>query len=167
MPKEFPRGKPDDQPTKGEDDELLAEIPEGGEPGSIDGYVEGARVRRWIFGVLLVGTIGAAFGARQYIKHLEEERKKIVPEYVVDEESAARAVREFHWGDGPARLGLSREPPGVERIVLPDREIVLAEGYDHAQVNVDVRNGKTIKLKVLTGKIKQTPTSPSPTATAP
>ena len=167
MAKDFPRGKPGDQPTQGETDELLEDVPEDSDLGSIDGYVKGTKVRRWVFGLLIFGTIGAGIAGYQYVKYLQEERKKIVPEYVIDEEAAARAVREFYWEDGPARLGLSREPPGVERIVLPDREIVLADGYDHAQVNVNVRNGKTIKLRVLTGKIVQTPTGPRPEAKAP
>jgi hypothetical protein len=167
MVKGFPRGKPGDNPTEGNVDELLTEIPQGGTPGSIAAYRSGSRVRRWVFGLLIVGTIGAAVAGHQYFKWLERQRVIVRPEYVVDEEASADAVRAFHWDDGSARLGLSREPPGVEVIVLPDREIRLADGHDHAQVNLTVRDGKTIKLKVLSGKIVQTPTGqPRPEAAA-
>jgi hypothetical protein len=151
---EWRRGKPGESPTEGNVDELLTEIPEGEAPGSIDGYRAGSRMRLWIFGGLIVGTIGLGIAAHQWVEHLEDERATIVPHYIVDEESAARAVRELHWAEGPARLGLSREPPGVEVIVLPDHEIRLADGHDHAQVKVLVRDGKTVDIKVLSGKIE-------------
>jgi hypothetical protein len=166
MAKEFPRGKPGDIPTEGNADELLTEIPGGREPGSIEGYQSGSRVRRWVFGLLIVGTIGAAVAGHQYFKWLERQREIVDPQYVVDDAAAAGAVREFYWDDGSARLGLTREPPGIEVIVLPDREIRLAPGHDHAQVNVTVRDGKTVKLKVLTGKIVQTEVETPPPAGA-
>ena len=170
MVKEFRRGLPGENPTEGNIDELLADIPANAAPSSLEGYKSGARMRWYLAGGLVLGTIALGIGAHQYIEHLEEQRRIIVPAYVVDEEAAARAVRELHWADGPARLGLSREAPGVEVIVLPDREIRPADGHDHAQVKVEVRNGKTVDIKVLSGKIKLSEREaqpPAPPASSP
>jgi hypothetical protein len=41
----------------------------------------------------------------------------------------------------------------VEAIVLPDRVLRLAEGCDHAQVKVNVVDGQTVELKIITGEI--------------
>ncbi|MCH9686995.1 MAG: hypothetical protein K0V04_36505, partial [Deltaproteobacteria bacterium] len=54
-----------------------------------------------------------------------------------------------------ARLGMSRQDPGVRAIVLPDRIVTLAPGCDHAQIKVDVRDGKTVQLDVVVGEIRQ------------
>lgn len=57
------------------------------------------------------------------------------------------------WSEGKARLGLSREPPGVHTIELPDRTLTLADGVDMAQFKVVVEAGKTTALEVLSGEI--------------
>lgn len=61
--------------------------------------------------------------------------------------------REIHWSSGKARLGLQRDAPAANVIVLPDRELRLADGCDHAQVYVDVRDGRTVELDVLIGDV--------------
>ena len=57
------------------------------------------------------------------------------------------------WSGGKARLGLDRQPPGILAIELPDRTLRLAEGSDQAQLKLEVRDGKTVELKVLFGAI--------------
>jgi hypothetical protein len=66
--------------------------------------------------------------------------------------------------DGSMRVGLSREPPGVNILHLPDRDITLARGANKAQFKVEVRDGKTVRLQVLTGEIVETLTDPEATA---
>jgi len=79
----------------------------------------------------------------------------VVPRYDVDPDSVDAESRVLVWSDGPARLGLYRNAPGVRVLVLPDRVIQLADGCDHAQVKVEIRDGETIKLVVLTGRVTQ------------
>jgi hypothetical protein len=173
MKREFPRpqqGAP--PPTTGGDDELLDELPESPRGGSIEGYRAGSRTRRWVFGTITIGVIAACVGGYLYIEHVREQRERVVPEYVVDPDTVATAPREFHWADGTARLGLTRQPPGVESIVLPDRVLRLAEGCDHAQVKLSVVEGRTVEIKVLVGQIVQHrldtgESAPVPPATAP
>lgn len=158
MAKQFPRPKPGATPTKGGADELLEAPPEGEAPlGSIAAYRAGSKTRRWVFGTLIVGTISALFIGRWYMNHLDEQRHHQPPVYTVDPELLDELTREVHWDSGTARLGLSREPPGVEAIVLPDRVLRLAEGHDHAQVKVTVVDGRTEDIKVLVGRIVQHP----------
>jgi len=61
--------------------------------------------------------------------------------------------RTMAWSGGKARLGLDRQPPGILAIELPDRTLRLAEGSDQAQLKVEVRDGKTVALKVLFGAV--------------
>lgn len=68
--------------------------------------------------------------------------------------------REIHWSSGKARLGLQRDAPAANVIVLPDRELRLAEGCDHAQVYVDVQEGRTVEVDVLIGDVVQHPVTP-------
>ena len=45
--------------------------------------------------------------------------------------------------------------PGVEKIVLPDRSLTLAEGSVRAQVVVVVEEGVTTEIEVLSGHVAQ------------
>lgn len=149
-----------DRPTEGNLDELLAEPPEGITGGALVGYRDGSRVRRKVYLVLIVGAIGATYAGHLYVKHLDAQRQTIAPEYTLAEgaEHEERADV-LVWSGGVARLGLSRQKPGVRAIVLPDRIITLAPGCDHAQIKVNVRDGETVGLKVVTGEIRQRPHS--------
>ena len=145
-------------PTAGGHDELLTEIPEPDRAqGAFAGYEKTRRVRWIIGGSLLVGAIGAVYGANWYADYVREQaRRGIKPTYADVPTDVSPEDRVMHWDSGPARLGLSKEPPGVNLIVLPDRELRLAEGYDSAQLSVNVKDGRTVKLRVLTGRIDVT-----------
>ncbi|MEM6292908.1 MAG: hypothetical protein AAGA54_16655 [Myxococcota bacterium] len=141
-------------PTAGGDDELLIDLPEQSPGGAFDGYRRSQRVRWFVAGALGLGTIGALWGGSWYVDYLERQaRRGIKPSYDAPPANVSPEDRVMHWDAGPARLGLSREPPGVNLIVLPDRELRLAEGYDSAQISVRVENNRTVKLRVLTGRI--------------
>ena len=152
--KEFRRAQPGDQPTQGNLDELLEDPPGLSARGSLAAYAEGSRVRRRVYLGLILGTLGAAVAARWYASYLDHKRRNPVPEYTLAD-GASDEIRpnKIEWSSGFARLGLSRQSPGVEQIVLPDHVITLAEGCDHAQVRVNVVEGRTVELKVLVGDV--------------
>lgn len=166
-------------PTTGGDDELLAEPPAGAPVGGFEGYRSGRRVRIGIVVVLVVGLAGIGWKINQWRDEAKAERDAPVePEYaLVADDSAGDAdygerPSKLVWSDGPARLGLTRQQPGVQEIVLPDRRVRLAPGYDIAQIKVDVQEGKTVKLAVLVGQVVQLPlegqqSRPTPVATEP
>lgn len=153
--------KPD---ARGRLDELLAEPPDLPTVGALTGYREGARLRRRIIIALLIGIAIAIAIGRWYVGWLEEQAKlPPTPAYRLAEGTEGESRPDaLVWTDGTARLGLSSQDPGVKAIVLPDRVLTLAPGCDHAQVKVEVREGKTVKLKVLVGEIRETSTQPSP-----
>ena len=155
MPREFRRARPGEVPTQGGDDELLDDPPQMSQAWSLKAYEAGGRARKTVFGTLILGTIGAGVAGYLYVGHLQEQRAKVVPRYDVDPDSVDAESRVLVWSDGPARLGLYRNAPGVRVLVLPDRVIQLADGCDHAQVKVEIRDGETIKLVVLTGRVTQ------------
>jgi hypothetical protein len=154
-PREFRRPRPGEQPTQGGDDELLDDPPTLSQAWSLQAYAAGSRVRRWVFGTLIGGVIGAGVAGYWYVGYLQEKQRHPRPEYVVDPSTVDADSRVLVWSEGRARLGLYRDPPGVRAIVLPDRTITLADDCDHAQVNVDVRGGETVKIAVLVGRVKQ------------
>lgn len=164
MRREFRRPREDDRPTEGHLDELLADPPDLPTVGPLTGYREGHRTRRWVFVGLVIVIVGAVFAGRWYVGYLESQRRIPVPPTYVLAEGAEDEDRPdaLVWTDGIARLGMSRQDPGVRAIVLPDRVLTLAPGCDHAQVKVDVQNGKTVRLKVVVGEIRQTPRTPEP-----
>ena len=99
--------------------------------------------------------IGAGFAGKWYVDHLDAKRRAR-PSYRLSDSLEGRA-RSFEWSEGQARLGLARQAPGIEEIVLPDRVVRLADGYDHAQLRVIVQDDKTVQLDVLVGKIVEEP----------
>lgn len=156
MKREFRRPREGDRPTEGQLDELLAEPPDTPTVGPLTGYRDGSRMRRRVYLGLVFGVIAAALAGRWYVKYLEEQRRIPTPEYRVapgteDEQRPDVIV----WTSGLARLGMSRQEPGVRAIVLPDKILTLAPGCDHAQVKVNVVEGKTVDLKVVVGEIRQ------------
>lgn len=162
-------------PTTGHIDELLADPPSGAPGGSIAGYRAG-RWTRVAFVVVILATAGGAVVAYRTIRARQEAARNapVIPTYALAEDAEVESrPRQLVWSSGPARLGLAREPPGVEEIVLPDRRIRLAEGCDHAQIKVDVVDGRTASVKVVVGEIVQLPleeaprSTPAPAATGP
>jgi hypothetical protein len=150
----FRRPKEGEVPTEGSLDELLPDPPEG-VPSSLEAYRAGTKVRRWVFGTLIVGIIGAGFVGKWYVDHLEQNRR-VRPIYHLSGSPEGR-TRSLEWNAGQARLGLARQPPGVNEIILPDRILRLADGYEQAQIRVVVEDGETVKLDVLIGKIEEHP----------
>ncbi|MCA9712731.1 MAG: hypothetical protein KDK70_43280 [Myxococcales bacterium] len=158
MKREFRRPREGDQPTTGGLDELLAEPPDLPTVGPLTGYRDGSRMRRRVYLGLVVGVVAAALAGRWYVQYLEEQRRIPTPEYQLaagaeDEERPDVLV----WTSGLARLGMSRQDPGVRAIVLPDRILTLAPGCDHAQVKVNVVDGETVALQVVVGQIREQP----------
>lgn len=156
MKREFRRPGPDDRPTTGDLDELLETPPQGPAVGPLTGYRDGTRVRRLVYLGLIAGVIAAYYSGRWYMERLEERRTVPMPEYQLAEGAANEDRPDVMvWSNGVARLGLTRQQPGIRAIVLPDRIITLAPGCDHAQIKVDVRDGETKTLKVVVGEIRQ------------
>jgi hypothetical protein len=170
--KTFRRPRPGEVPTTGSDDELLDDPPDLEEAWSLRAYAAGSRVRGLVFGTLIVGSIGAGVAGYWYVGSLQDRRAAEAPTYVMDPSSVDPESRILYWSDGIARLGLNRAAPGVRAIVLPDRVIELADGSDHAQIKVEVRNGETVRIQVVKGRVKQTeralePAQPGSGARAP
>jgi hypothetical protein len=128
--------------------------------GSLQGYRAGSRVRRFVFGTLLGGSVFAAVVGVLYVQYLEKLERERAPKYAVDPATIEGRTRSIEWTEGFGRFALSREPPGVARIVLPDRVLELADGSDYAQIKVFVENGQTREVKILAGAIKQIPRGP-------
>jgi hypothetical protein len=147
-------------PTEGGVDELLADPPDDdASEGAFAGYVRSRRVRWFVGGTLAVGLVAAVWGGSWYEDYLRAKaRRGMKPEYADPPAAVSAEDRVMHWDSGAARLGLSKDPPGVNLIVLPDRELRLAEGYESAQISVRVEEGRTVKLRVLTGRIDVTRT---------
>lgn len=154
MKREFPRATPGARPTAGDLDELLEAPPEEPHVGALRADAAGARVRRRLYVVLALGIVVAVVGTRQAVKWARERQRNPTPQYELAPGTEAEVrPRSMEWTSGFARLGLSRQEPGVQEIVLPDRIIRLADGCDHAQIKVDVLDGKTVMLDVLTGHV--------------
>lgn len=137
-------------------DELLDDPPRGDHHlGRFAGYQAARKVRRRMVIVLIAGCVAAVIAYVQYTRWLQYERYHpyTLPEGV----DTSDRPREMTWSSGKARLGLSAEEPGVEVIHLPDRDVRLAEGCEHAQLKVDVEDGKTITLEVISGDIVEIP----------
>jgi hypothetical protein len=152
-----------DPPARTRLSELMADPPETGVGGGFEGYRAGRRMRRVLFGIVALAVPIAIYSGIR-IRHDQAERRRSeearrltgAPTYQIAEGGEARS-RELVWTSGAARLGLSREPPGVDTIILPDRVLTLGEGTDHAQLKVEVRDGKTVELEVLFGVVVEGP----------
>ncbi len=141
------------------DDELLDELPATDHHlGRFAGW-RAARKLRLIVGVSL--GIAVALGALAFILHsreLRHERLHPLPE--VEALVSANTPREATYTDGRFRIGISRAEPYINLVHLPDRDITLARWSDTAQFKVEIRDGRTVKLEVLTGEIVETLTRP-------
>jgi hypothetical protein len=141
------------------DDELLDEIPATDHHlGRFAGW-RAARASRWIVSAVLLITV--IVGVVIVIKHHREARHAwLHPLPEVEATIAPGTPREMTYAEGKFRVLLSREPPAVNLVHLPDRDITLARGVDKASFKFEILDGKTIKLEVLTGEIVETLTRP-------
>lgn len=154
-----PEARPESSPKLDERrderlDELLDEAPETDHHlGRFAGYRSADKVRRRIAIVMVLAGLSAVVAYRQYVAWQEYER--FHPFELTEEAKREGRPREMHWSGGRARLGLSREAPGVQVIHLPDRRIELAPGSERAQFNVETVEGRR-RVVLLTGDIVQT-----------
>lgn len=141
------------------DDELLEELPATDHHlGRFAGW-RAVRKTRWIVGASL--GLALVVGALVFVQNTRELRhQRLHPLPEVEATIAPGTSREMTVSDGLMRVGLSREPPAVNLLHLPDRDISLAPGAEKAQFKVEVRAGETVEIKVLTGEIVETLTDP-------
>ena len=141
------------------DDELLDELPATDHHlGRFAGW-RAARTSRWIVGAVLALTVAVSFVV--LIKHHRESRHaRLHPLPEVEATIAPGTPREMTYAEGKFRVLLSSEAPSVNLVHLPDRDVTLARGVEKASFKFEIRDGKTIKLEVLTGEIVETLTRP-------
>lgn len=154
MSRDDPDARRDDPPRSARDDELLAVLPPADyHRGRLAGYDAGRRARLALLvglAVLLVATTVAwYFYATAEPKPAPARRQFQLPAGT-DLDARPRVLT---WSEGKARLGLSREPPGVDTVELPDRTLRLAPGADMAQFKVVVEAGKTVALDIVSGDV--------------
>ena len=126
--------------------------------GRFSGYNAGRSIRRKIvIGFGLMCTIGLTC-CFFFTRHREYQRFRPFPLDTIEVEASQRILK---WRDGFARLGMFRETPGINQIQLPDRNIFLADGCDHAQILVEVRHQRTVLVEPIVGKILQTKRQPA------
>jgi len=142
----------------GDIDQLLDDPPETDyHRGRFAGYEAGSRVRRFVFVGLGLATIGAVITGYLYISYQHEHRLPVHAMPLPEGTDISSRPRTMTWSSGKARLGLTREPPGLLAIELPDRVVRLAEGCDSAQVRLEVKDGETVEMLVIFGEIEQVP----------
>jgi hypothetical protein len=154
-----PEASPGAHPRHERDDELLDVVPASDHHlGRFAGW-RATRQLRWFVGVALgVAVIIAATLFILHTRALREQRLHPLPE--LEATITPGTPREMTVSDGNMRVGLSAEPPAINLLHLPDRDITLAPGVDKAQFKVEVRDGETVELVVLTGRVVETLTSP-------
>lgn len=137
------------------DDELLDELPASDHHlGGLAGW-RAASWQRWVIGVVFATL--AIVSAVLLIKHRHEDRQaRLHPVPELEATIAPGSPREMTYSEGKFRIMLSSEAPAVNLVHLPDRDITLARGVDRASFKVEVRDGKTVALEVLTGELVET-----------
>lgn len=139
-------------PQRERDDELMTDLPPADyNRGRLGGHAAGAPMRRVFYAMVIVLVIGGVLLVSWWARN----RPPMHPQQFqlpagTDLDARPRTMA---WSGGKARLGLDRQPPGILAIELPDRTLRLAEGSDQAQLKVEVREGKTVELKVLFGQV--------------
>ncbi len=119
--------------------------------GRLGGYAAGAPMRRMFYALVIVFVISGVLLVSWWARNRPNTHPQQF-QLPAGTDLDARP-RTMAWSGGKARLGLDRQPPGILSIELPDRTLRLAEGSDQAQLKVEVRNGKTVELKVLFGAV--------------
>jgi hypothetical protein len=141
--------------SRARDDELLDEVPATDHHlGRFAGWRAVAKLR-WIVGTTLaLAVLVAVVLFVQSTRELRYQRLHPLPEL----EATVRpgTPREATYSDGQFRVGIAREAPYINLVHLPDRDITLARGAEKAQFKVEIRDGETIRIVVLTGKIVET-----------
>lgn len=158
-PKSTRRTRRGSGPDTGALDQLLDDPPHSDHHlGRFAGYRDGARPRRLVGGVLgaaaLAGVVIFFLRQREFEREAEQaEYERLHPWQLPADADVSGRSRDFHLTDGRMRMALSREAPGVERIITPDKVISLAEGSDTAQIIIEVREGRTVGIKTLAGEV--------------
>lgn len=139
-------------PPRERDDELMSVLPPADyNRGRLGGYAAGAPMRRLFYALIVVFVISGVLLVSWWARNRPNTHPQQF-QLPAGTDLDARP-RTMAWSGGKARLGLDRQPPGILSIELPDRTLRLAEGSDQAQLKVEVRNGKTVELKVLFGAV--------------
>ena len=136
--------------SSGHLDELLDELPRVHHHlGALAPDPRGRRA--WRIGVAVAFIIGLAGGAGLIYRIWKLEYDRQHPFELSP--PTPNPPRVFYWTEGNARLGLTRDEPGIRAIVLPDKVLTLAPGCDYAQVNVRVVDGITVAWKAISGEV--------------
>ena len=143
-------------------DELLDEIPATDHHlGRFAGW-RALRWPRWVVGsvlavVVIAGIVVLVQHRYEQNRIAEQERQqRLHPLPELEATLAPGSPREMTYADGKFRVMLSAEAPAVNLVHLPDRDITLAPGQERASFKIEVRDGKTLQLDVLTGEIVET-----------
>ncbi|MBK8261716.1 MAG: hypothetical protein IPK80_10295 [Nannocystis sp.] len=140
------------------DDELMADPPASDHHlGRFAGYRAADRLRRRITIAMVVAVIASVVAVYFYIRQLQRERAPIYAAPLPPGTDFSGRSRTMTWSSGKARLALTREPPGIDTIALPDRIIRLAEGAESAELRVDVVDGRTVERTLIRGQIREEP----------
>lgn len=137
------------------DDELLDELPATDHHlGGFAGW-RAMSWQRWVIGIVLSSVMIA--GVVILVKHRAAMRyQRLHPLPEVEATIAPGTPREMTYSEGSFRVMISSEAPAVNLVHLPDRDITLARGEERASFKFEIRDGKTITLEVVTGKIVET-----------
>ncbi|WP_434421049.1 hypothetical protein [Nannocystis pusilla] len=140
-------------PASDRDDELMRNPPPGEHHlGRLAGYAAARRIRRVLIACLAVLVAGTVFAWYRWARRGDDPTTLRQFELPAGTDTSERP-RVLAWSQGKARLGLTREPPGVDTIELPDRTLKLKDGSDMAQFKVVVEDGKTTALDLVSGEI--------------
>ena len=138
------------------DDELLADPPLGDHHlGRLAGYQAGERARRRRVLALAAGVVVVVIGGVLYLRHAYLHRPPVYTVPLPPGTDIAARPRTLTWTGGRGHFALTREPPGLAELELPDRIIRLADGAESAEVRVDVQDGRTIERTLLRGEIRE------------
>lgn len=137
------------------DDELLDELPATDHHlGGFAGW-RAMSWQRWVIGSVLSTVV--LVGIVIIIQHRIEMRyQRLHPLPEVEATIAPGTPREMTYADGRFRVMISSEAPAVNLVHLPDRDITLARGEERASFKIEVRDGKTVSIEVLTGEVVET-----------